>query len=143
LLEDLMTLDIDDRIAITDLINLHGHHADDGDFDAMLGLFTEDVVYDLTGVGLAKIVGHDEIRALAREIGSDNPVAHLVTNIVLRPVGPDEVHARSKGIAVMGNGSAGSATYDDVVVRTGAGWRISERRIVARREPLSGAHHQE
>ena len=39
-----MTLEIDDRIAITDLINLHGHHADDGDFDAMLSLFTEDVV---------------------------------------------------------------------------------------------------
>ncbi|HEY4460332.1 MAG TPA: nuclear transport factor 2 family protein [Pseudonocardiaceae bacterium] len=138
-----MTLDINDRIAITDLIKLHGHHADDGDFDAMLGLFTKDVVYDLTGVGMGVLVGYEQIRAIAKEIGDDNPVAHLVTNIVLRPIGPDEVHARSKGIAVMGNGRAGSATYDDVVIRTAVGWRISERRITARREPLSGAHHQE
>ncbi|HEY4460368.1 MAG TPA: nuclear transport factor 2 family protein [Pseudonocardiaceae bacterium] len=137
-----MTLDIDDRIAITDLIKLHGHHADDGDFDAMLSLFTENVVYDLTGVDMGVLVGYEQIRAIAKEIGDDNPVAHLVTNIVLRPIGPDEVHARSKGIAVMGNGRAGSATYDDVVIRTEAGWRISERRITARRVPLSGVHHQ-
>ena len=138
-----MTLDIDDRIAITDLINLHGHHADDGDLDAMLGLFTEDVILDLTGIGMAKIVGHDRIRALATEIGDDNPVAHAITNIVLRPIGPDEVHARSKGIAVMADGRAGSATYDDVIIRTEAGWRISERGITARRVPLSAVHHQE
>jgi 3-phenylpropionate/cinnamic acid dioxygenase small subunit len=138
-----ITLDIDDRVAITDLIKLHGHHADDGDLDAMLGLFTEDVVYDLTGVDMPVLVGHEQIRAIAKEIGDDNPVAHLVTNIVLSPVGPDEVHARSKGIAVMGNGRAGSATYDDVVIRTDKGWRISKRRITARRTPLSGVHHQE
>ncbi len=135
-------MDIEDRIAITDLIKLHGHHADDGDFDAMLALFTDDVVYDLTGVGMDPVTGHDQIRALAREIGEDNPVAHLVTNIVLTPVGQDEVHARSKGIAVMADGSAGSATYDDVAIRTEDGWRISHRRITARRVPLSGVHHQ-
>ncbi len=135
-----MTLDIDDRIAITDLINLHGHHADDGDLDAMLGLFTEDVVYDLTGVGMDTVTGYAQIRALAKEIGDDNPVAHTVMNIVLTPVGPDKVHARSKGIAIMGNGRAGSATYDDVVIRTADGWRISHRRITARRVPLSGVH---
>lgn len=138
-----MTLDIDDRIAITDLIKLHGHHADDGDFDAMLGLFTDDVVYDLTGVDLPVLVGHEQIRAIAKEIGDDNPVAHLVTNIVLRPIGPDEVHAWSKGIAIMADGRAGSATYEDVAVRTETGWLISKRRITARRTPLSGVHHQE
>jgi hypothetical protein len=138
-----MTLDIDDRIAITDLIKLHGHHADDGDFDAMLSLFTEDVVYDLTGVDMGVLVGYQQIRDIAKQIGDDNPVAHLVTNIVLRPIGPDEVHARSKGIAVMGNGRAGSATYEDTVIRTERGWRISKRIITARRVPLSGVHHQE
>jgi ketosteroid isomerase-like protein len=131
-----MKLDIEDRIAITDLINQHGHHADDGDFDAMLGLFTEDVVYDLTGVGMDPVTGHEQIRALALKIGEDNPVAHAVTNIVLSPIGPDEVHARSKGIAIMADGRAGSATCEDVVIRTEAGWRISNRRIIGRRVPL-------
>ena len=138
-----MKLDIDDRVAITDLIKQHGHHVDDGDFEAMLRLFTEDVVLDLTDFDLPALVGYDQIRGMAKEIGEDNPVAHLITNIVLSPIGPDEVHARAKGIAVMGNGHAGSATYDDVIIRTAEGWRISKRRITARREPLSGALHQE
>ena len=40
----------------------------------------------------------------------------------------------------MGDGSAGSATYDDVLMRTADGWRISNRTITARRVPLSGVH---
>jgi hypothetical protein len=135
-----MELDIEDRIAVTDLINSHGHYADDGDFDGMFTLFTDDVVYDLTDLGMGELVGREQIGAAGRELGDDNPVAHLVTNIVLRPVGPDEVHARSKAIAVMGDGNASSATYDDVVLRTSDGWRISHRTITARRVPLSGVH---
>ena len=137
-----MNLDIDDRIEITDLINRHGHYADDGDFDGMDTLFTDDVVYDLTDIGMDTLVGRARIRAVALELGEENPVAHLATNIVLRPIGPDEVHARSKAIAIRANGRAGSATYEDVVVRTEDGWRISRRRIVARRVPLSGVHRQ-
>ena len=137
-----MTLAADDRIAITDLLNLHGHHADDGDLDAMHGLFTDNAVLDLTAMGMGVLTGHEQTSALARQIGDDNPVAHLITNIVLTQVGPDEVHARSKGIAIMRDGNAGSATYEDVVLRTGQGWRISNRRIIPRRVPLSGVHHQ-
>ncbi|HEY4018540.1 MAG TPA: nuclear transport factor 2 family protein [Pseudonocardiaceae bacterium] len=135
-----MKLDAEDRIAINDLINLHGHYADDGDFDGMDTLFTADVVYDPTGVDMPVLVGRERLRATALELGDANPVAHLVTNIVLRPIGPDEVHARSKAIAIIGDGRAGSATYEDVVVRTAEGWRISHRRIIARRVPLSGVH---
>jgi hypothetical protein len=72
----------------------------------------------------------------ALALGDNNPVGHHVTNIVLTEVGPDEVAARSKGIGVMADGTAGSVTYEDTVVRTAAGWRISRRKVLARRRPL-------
>jgi hypothetical protein len=38
----------------------------------------------------------------------------------------------------MADGSCGSVTYEDTVVRVSDGWRISHRRVVARRVPLNG-----
>jgi hypothetical protein len=38
----------------------------------------------------------------------------------------------------MADGSCGSVTNEDTVVRVGAGWRISHRRVSARRVPLNG-----
>jgi hypothetical protein len=49
---------------------------------------------------------------------------------------PDEVTSLCKGLGVLADGSCGSATYEDTVVRTGAGWRISHRKVLPRRRPL-------
>lgn len=40
------------------------------------------------------------------------------------------VRVRSKGLAVMADGTAGTVTYDDALVRTDAGWRIARRKVV-------------
>jgi hypothetical protein len=141
--ESWLRMNIEDRIAITDLINLHGHYADDGDLDGVDALFTEEAVTDLSSVGGAERVDRAGIRARALNAGDKNPVANLVTNIVLSPIGPDEVHARSKGLVIRADGGAGSVTYEDVVVRTEQGWRISKRSVIARRVPLSGVHRQD
>jgi SnoaL-like domain len=127
-------MDPADRIAITDLIALHGHLVDAGEpADA---LFTPDIEYDVTDLGGGVIVGLAALEEAAEALGDQNPVAHHVTNIVLTETGPDEVTARSKGLGVMSDGSCGSATYDDLLVRTSAGWRIQRRRVRARRRPL-------
>jgi hypothetical protein len=124
----------DDRTAITDLINTHGHLVDAGEhFDA---LFTDDVTYDVTDLGGGVIVGTAALWDAALALGDNNPIAHHVTNIVLTEVGPDEVAARSKGLGVMANGTCGSVTYEDTVVRTPDGWRIKHRTVLARRRPL-------
>ena len=48
-----MAMTMDDRIAITDLINSHGHIIDRGDFDGLATLFTEDVVHAVAkGLGV-------------------------------------------------------------------------------------------
>jgi 3-phenylpropionate/cinnamic acid dioxygenase small subunit len=130
-----MGLTTDDRLAIHHLLALHGHLVDAGALDRLGELFTDDVVYDLTPLGGTVLEGVDEIAASARELGVNNPVAHLVTNIVIEEPG-DEVTARSKFLGVRRDGSVGSGVYDDVLRRTPEGWRIARRRVTVRREPL-------
>ena len=131
-----MTLSVEDRLAITDLINRHGHLCDAGELDAWAELFTEDVVYDVTDLGFDATEGLAATRELALALGNRNPVAHHVTNVV---VTEEDAGARaiSKGLGVMAGGTIGSVTYTDVVVRTTEGWRISRRTVRARREPLT------
>lgn len=131
----LMSLTSDDRLAIQDLLARHGHLVDDGALDRLGELFTDDVVYDLTPLGGAVLVGIDAIAASARELGDQNPVAHLVSNVLVSEQG-GAVTARSKFLGVRRDGSVGSGVYDDVLRRTPDGWRIARRGVSLRREPL-------
>jgi 3-phenylpropionate/cinnamic acid dioxygenase small subunit len=130
-----MRFTTDDRLAIHDLLALHGHLVDAGALDRLGELFSDDVVYDLTPLGGTVLEGVEEIAASARELGENNPVAHLVTNIVVEERG-GEVTARSKFLGVRRDGSVGSGVYDDVVRRTSRGWRIARRRVSVGRQPL-------
>jgi hypothetical protein len=132
-----MTLTAEDRTAITDLINLHGHLTDSGEFDRMHELFTADVGYDVTDLGGGVVTGLATLRDAALALGQGNPIAHHVTNIVLTGVADDRVHALSKGIGINANGTIGSVTYEDTIVRGDSGWRISHRTVRARRVPLT------
>lgn len=127
-------MDSADRIAITDLISLHGHLVDGGEPTDVL--FTPDVEYDVTDLGGGVLVGPVAFHQAGQALGDKGPVAHHVTNVILTEAGPDRVTARSKGIGVMADGTCGSVTYEDVVVRTPAGWRIGQRKVLARRRPL-------
>jgi ketosteroid isomerase-like protein len=131
-----MTLSADDRFAITDLINLHGHLMDRGDFDGAEALFTPDVVYDVSAFGAGVQTGLAGAREAAYARIDAQPVAHHVTNIVLTETADGEVHALSKGLGIMADGTAGSVTYDDRIRHTPAGWRITHRVVRPRRTPL-------
>lgn len=133
-------LTAEDRWAIGETLSLHGHIFDEGHLDRLEELFTADVVYDVTDVGMRPLHGIDEIRRATLELGADNPVAHHVTNVVITSDDDDCVRARSKGIAVRENGRCASATYVDTLRREDGRWRISHRAILARRTPISGVH---
>jgi hypothetical protein len=125
-----------DRLAIHELLNLHGHLMDDGAFDRLDELFTPDVVYDVSAFGAGKLVGIDAIRAAALALGERNPLGHHVTNIVIVDADADTVRVRSKGLGVRADGTAGSVAHDDTVRRTASGWRLASRTITPRRTPL-------
>jgi 3-phenylpropionate/cinnamic acid dioxygenase small subunit len=130
-------LSAEDRLEIHELIGLHGHLMDEGRFDRLGELFTAEVVYDVTLLGGGELRGPGAIADVGRALGDGNPVAHHVTNVVVQP-GTDADTARvvSKGLGVTTDGTVGSVTYEDDVVRTADGWRIARRTVRPRRRPL-------
>ena len=131
-----MPLSAADRLAIHELINLHGHLMDSGEFDRLEALFVDEVIYDLQDFGGGTLVGIGAIRDAALALGDRNPLAHHVTNIVVSETHEDAARVLSKGIAVRADGTTGSVTYLDDVKRGSAGWRIASRRVTPRRVPL-------
>lgn len=131
-----MVLTEHDRIDINDLINLHGHLTDAGELDRASTLFTPDVTYDMDDFGLGSLHGTAALREAALALGEANPVGHHVTNIVITQLDHRSARVQSKGIGIMADGTAGSVVYDDIVTRQPDGWKISYRKVTARRAAL-------
>jgi 3-phenylpropionate/cinnamic acid dioxygenase small subunit len=132
-----MSVSLEDRMAVTDVISRHGHLVDAGELDRLGELFTPDVTYDVSALGGEPLVGLAAIVAASLRLGPGNPVAHHVTNVVVDRLDHDRVTARSKGFGVRADGTIGSVVYQDILVRSPDGWRISHRTVRPRRTPLS------
>jgi hypothetical protein len=126
-----------DRLAIHEVIAWHGHLFDGAEFDRLEEIFTPDVCYDVADLGGGVLDGVPAIIAAAQALGDRNPLAHHVTNIVVETLDDDVASARSKALGVMVDGTIGTLTYFDDLVRTPAGWRIRQRTVRLRRRPLT------
>jgi 3-phenylpropionate/cinnamic acid dioxygenase small subunit len=124
----------EDRLAIHDVIVLHGHVADDRDWDRLGELFTDDAILDLEDFGYGTLHGLPALRDLSRASQDDKgqPLGHHVTNIIVTGRDGETARARSKALAVMPDGTSGTAVYEDILRREAHGWRISRRKVVAR-----------
>ena len=129
-----------DRQAIGETVALHGHLFDGGHLDRLGEIFTPDVVYDMSAVGVGTFEGIEAIRSAALQLGPGNPVAHHVTNVVISGERNDLATALSKGLMLRGDGTLASVTHLDTLRRHDGGWRISRRVISPQRAPLGGAH---
>src|ERR1044072_7290557 len=125
-----------DRTEITDLINRHGHLTDAGELTELAELFTPEVTYDVSDFALGPLRGIEAIREAALALGEANPVGHHVTNIVITGIDDRSAQVRSKGIGIKADGTAGSVVYEDMVPRRPGGWKISYRKVIARRAAL-------
>ena len=133
-------ISLEDRMAISELLALHGHLIDDGRLDELHLVFAEDVTHDLTAFGLGFHHGLDSVREAAVALGDENPLGHHVTNSIIVEVKDDDtVVTRAKGIGVRVDGTSGSAIYDDTVTRRDGKWRITYRKITVHRKPLGRA----
>ena len=128
-----MTLDAADRLAIHELLARYGHVIDDRQWDDLGLVFTPDVVYDASDFGQAVTRSLTGLRDHWASDAAEHPVAHHATNIVVREDEDGSVRVRSKGLGVGRGGRVGSVVYDDIVVSTDDGWRISYRRATLRR----------
>lgn len=128
-----LPLSAPDRMSIHELIALHGHLADERRPEDLELLLTPDAVYDLRSYGLDTIKGLAAIQDVHRQRPGNQPIGHHVSNVVVDERPDGTISARSKGLSIMPDGTAGTCTYDDVVVKTDAGWRIAHRRILPAR----------
>lgn len=127
-----MTLSVQDRLAIHEMISLHGHLADDRSPELLDRMWAEDAVLDLAEYGLGRVAGLAAIRRLFEQPPGDQPIGHHVTNVLVTEQPDGSALVRSKGLAVLADGRAGTAVYEDRAVRTPAGWRIAHRKVVRR-----------
>jgi hypothetical protein len=125
-------LSAEDTIALHQLCGLYGQLVDDRRFDDLRLIFTDDVEFDASAFGNPPLWGIGPV-ILSYEAAA-HPVAHHVTNVYAFVDDDGTVRVRSKVISLLSGGVCGSGTYDDVAVRTPAGWRIARRIIGLRRE---------
>lgn len=120
-------VDAASRWEITELLHRYGHVIDDEDWDALTEIYHEDMVLDLSSLGLEVVSGRDAVIAHHRR-PRPFATAHAFTTVL---VGDDgrQIIARSKVVAPDDTGACHVSTIRDVVVRTDAGWRIKERRV--------------
>ncbi len=131
------TLSTADRLAIHELIALHGHLMDDGAFDRLDEVFTSDVAYDVAALGGGILLGPAAIRDAGLALGDNNPLGHHTTNVIVTEGSDEHARARSKELGVLGNGAVCTVVYQDEIIRVPVGWRISRRNVLPRERPLT------
>jgi ketosteroid isomerase-like protein len=138
-----MQCSIEDRLAIQDLMIAYAHAVDTiGNIDGILDVFTEDAVFDLSGIGLTPQLGHDGIRAFFTNVFANMAHhAHYLTNFAVTAYAGDTASMRAYVIG-MGQGKDGSSVtvngrYYFDVRRTEAGWKAT-RYTMDFLMPLSG-----
>ena len=118
-----------DQCAITETLSMHGHIFDAGQLDRLDEIFTPEVVYDMSAVGIGAFDGIEVVRSAAASMGDRGPIAHHVTNVVISSDVDDVVTAQSKGLMLMADGTLESVNHLDTLRRHDGQWRISRRII--------------
>jgi uncharacterized protein (TIGR02246 family) len=129
----------DDQVAIEQLLNRYCHKLDRGEIDAVLELFAEDAVLVPEYEGGARHEGREAVRAwytryAATTIAAVRGLRHKISTAMI-DVDGDQATAACYLDADSINRTSGKRSivggrYEDRLVRTAAGWRIAERRIV-------------
>ncbi len=126
-----MTLDTDDRLDLHELVARYGAVVDDCDLDALDTVYTDDADFVLVTASGREVrkQGLGEIGEFLAASNSTN--AHILTNITTG-VEDTKVILRYRMAPPRGAEGIFSVDYRDVVVRTGAGWRIAHHTITMR-----------
>ena len=129
----------DDQVAIEQLLNRYCHKLDRGDIEAVIELFSDDAVLIPEYEGGAHHAGREAVRGwythyAATTIAAVRGLRHKISTVMIEVDGDtataacyldaDSIHKTSGKRSLVGG------RYEDRLVRTPAGWRIAERRIV-------------
>ena len=132
-----MTIDIADRLELHELPGRYGDAIDDRNWDRLRDIFTDDAVFDLTGVGARRVEGIDDIVHFMN-IEASHPKTHMMTNIYVDEH-EETVTMNFRIVALLGKGLVGTASYYDRVVKTDHGWRVQHRECMIHRRDKRNA----
>lgn len=120
-----------DRVEIHELPGRYGDAIDDRNWAKLDTVFTQDAVFDLTGVGSRTCNGLDDIKSFM-ESEAAHPRTHMMTNIY---ADSDEngITLCFRIVALIGKGRTSTASYYDKIVKTETGWRTRHRFVSLRR----------
>jgi ketosteroid isomerase-like protein len=122
---------IEDRFALQDVVNDYCASIDSlTDVAGVANCFTEDAVFDLTGLGLAVFNGRDAIYNFFEDaLDAVTHHAHYATNFTVDNIDSEKAtgHNYIIGLGLGKNGSniVVNARYDLEFERTPDGWKIS------------------
>ena len=126
-----MTINIADRLELHELPGRYGDAIDDRNWDRLREIFTDDAVFDLTGVGARRLEGIDDIVHFMN-VEASHPKTHMMTNIYVDELDENEI-MNFRIVALLGKGLVGTASYYDRVVKTDQGWRVQHRECMIHR----------
>ena len=126
-----MSIDIADRLELHELPGRYGDAIDDRNWDRLREIFTDDAVFDLTGVGARRLEGIDDIVHFMN-VEASHPKTHMMTNIYVDEQ-DENVIMNFRIVALLGKGLVGTASYYDRVVKTDEGWRVQHRECMIHR----------
>ena len=126
-----MTINIADRLELHELPGRYGDAIDDRNWDRLREIFTDDAVFDLTGVGARRLEGIDDIVHFMN-VEASHPKTHMMTNIYVDEQ-DENVIMNFRIVALLGKGLVGTAAYYDRVVKTDQGWRVQHRECMIHR----------
>tara|TARA_B100000287_G_scaffold368328_1_gene364535 strand:+ start:575 stop:991 length:417 start_codon:yes stop_codon:yes gene_type:complete len=132
-----VTIDIADRLELHELPGRYGDAIDDRNWDRLRDIFTDDAVFDLTGVGARRLEGIDDIVHFMN-IEASHPKTHMMTNIYVDEQ-EETVTMNFRIVALLGKGLVGTASYYDRVVKTDHGWRVQHRECMIHRRDKRNA----
>ena len=126
-----MTIDTADRLELHELPGRYGDAIDDRNWDRLRQVFTDDAIFDLTGVGLRQLDGIEDIVHFM-DVAAQHPKTHMMTNIYVEDLG-EMITMNFRIVALLGKGFVGTASYYDEVVKTSEGWRVKHRECMLHR----------
>lgn len=127
----MQNIPVEGRLAINDLLISYCTAANSlGDMEALLEVFTDDAVFDLSGIGLPKTTGHAGIRSFFTGVFENmTHHAHYLTNSAMTAFEGDTASARAYimglGRARDGNEVTVYGRYFLNVQRTANGWKTT------------------
>ncbi|HIF66755.1 MAG TPA: nuclear transport factor 2 family protein [Acidimicrobiia bacterium] len=126
-----MTIDVADRLELHELPGRYGDAIDDRNWDRLRQIFTDDAIFDLTGVGSRRLSGIEDIVHFMN-VEAQHPKTHMMTNIYVEDLG-EMITMNFRIVALLGKGFVGTASYYDQVVKTSEGWRVKHRDCMLQR----------